>query len=166
MNQQLGKDLQVWCEQLALRLPELRWKLPYWPKHYQNLIPSGLFQVSQDWTPAQAITEVQKHIFRLSELSSQSAKAQFLSQKILRQIDILVFISKKLPPQLHYPIEKNAVTRAEYIEKLKLQIDDLGLQKKALERNLAFCAFPEAIELEIQKVQEQITSLHQLLSKA
>ena len=160
------KDLHQWCEHLTQRLPELMWKLPVWPKNYLKLIPVGLFQIKHNWTPQNAIFEIQQHIQHLRLLPPDSAKANFLSQKILKQIEALVMVSKKLPKDFQAPIKKNALTRHDYLASLQEQIHALNLQIQALENGRQLSAYPEKVQEEIQKAKAQMMKFEQLLAKA
>ncbi|HBB52891.1 MAG TPA: hypothetical protein DCZ80_03205 [Legionellales bacterium] len=161
-----AQDLYLCCEHLTQRLPELMWKLPVWPKNFLKLIPVGLFQIQHQWTPQQAIAEIQKHIQQLRLLPADSAKANFLSQKIFKQIETLVMVSKKLPQDFQVPIEKNALTRMDYVSSLQEQIHALDLQIHALENSMQLSNYPEKVQEEIHKAKAYLFKLQQLLVKA
>lgn len=161
----MSMDIAPWCDDLLERLPELIWKLPVWPKNYRSHIPWGLFDIKDDWTPSMAIAEVQQKIYQLRQMPSHSSQAQYLSQQILRQVNVLVLLSQKLPSHVEYVFEKKAITRQEHLAELKEQIYILNLQKDALVRNASHSAYTEAMSKEIEKVSNKIMELNHLLEK-
>ena len=90
--------MDLFCKNLHERLPELIWKLPFWPKGYQDYLPFGLFERRVDFTPEVSVAEIAKHLNTLNELPHDSVKATYLSQKIAKQVQALVEISKRIPP--------------------------------------------------------------------
>ncbi len=158
-------DCDAWCDELAQRLPELMWKLPFWPKNYLSQIPFNLFEMKPDWTPAMAIHEVQNHIHRLRQLPLDSERANYLSQKILQQIQVLVAISKKLPKNSSFLLDKKALTRQDYRLELEEHIYRLKLQKNALQRSALNSAYQPEIQQEIDKIEHQIHDLKNQLIK-
>ena len=159
-------DCDVWCEKLAQRLPELMWKLPIWPKNYLSQIPSHLFEIKSDWTPLMAIHEVLNHIHRLRELPANSAKANYLSKKILQQIQVLVTLSKKLPEYAYDSHQKKGLTRQDYQDFLHEQVQRLVLQKQALARSAVQSAYQQQIQEEIKKIEHHISELKVQFNKS
>ena len=88
------------CHRLLKRLPEIQWRLPYWPKGYMSLIPPGLFFIENDWTPSHAIAEIKRHIMRLLHLDLSTAQAFYLSQKIVRNSRISIAFLNSPQPSL------------------------------------------------------------------
>ena len=159
-------ELIYFCEKIQGRLPEILWKLPYWPKGYLNYIPANLFESKPDWTPSLAINEIFKHLQRLKVLDANSAKAQYLCHKIARQIDALVIVSKLLPPDTKPFLPSRRLTRLDYLEDLQLQYDLLQRQKQAFEETMRDSAYADLIAIDYQRVLDRIKQLENLLQKA
>lgn len=154
------------CHRLLKRLPEIQWRLPYWPKGYMSLIPPGLFFIENDWTPSHAIAEIKRHIMRLLHLDLSTAQAFYLSQKIETQIHVLVLISQKLKNFDSLSKLTSAVTRKQYIQQLKAQETQLHQQRQALEHAVAHSKHTQKIEGELKKVAEHLQQLEHMIAMA
>lgn len=162
----LQNELIYFCEKIQGRLPELLWKLPYWPKGYLSYIPIHLFESRHDWTPSMAINEISKHLQRLKALDANSAKAQYLCQKIARQIEVLVVVSKLLPSDQKAFLPSKRLTRHDYVEDLQLQYDLLQRQKQAFEETMRESAYADLIAVDYHQVLDRMKQLENLLQKA
>ena len=159
-------ESQAWCHRLLKRLPELQWRLPYWPKGYMELIPPGLFYITADWTPTIAIAEVKRHINRLLDLDLSTSQAFYLSQKIETQIHVLVLVGQKMGDVDRNVTQTTALTRAQYIQQLKTQERHLREQYQALEQSYKESNYTLALEQELKKMTQHLDELGKKIALA
>ena len=147
-----SKIMDLFCKNLHERLPELIWKLPFWPKGYQDYLPFGLFERRIDFTPELAVAEIARHLQTLNQLSFASLKAKFLSQKIAKQVQSLVEISKSIPPEKRRGILPRGVTREDYMAYLKERKISLIIQQESLKKALSRQHVSQEVALELEKI--------------
>jgi len=126
------QELKPYCEKISARLPEILWRLPVWPKGYLNAISPGLFIRKPYWTPYQAVAEVEMNLQQLQSMGVDSRQAQFLSQKIEKQIEVLVMLGKKMRVSGRLYLQPG-LTRAQHQSRLWAKKNELLAQKHALQ---------------------------------
>lgn len=156
---------EQWCQVIRQRLPEILIKLPAWPKGYRNWIPQGLFFEGSDWSPQKAIQEVESHLKRLESLQLSQSQAFFLSEKILRQIEVLVLLSKQFPQNFHMPLNFKGLTREQHRLELEQYHQMLSRQKNALEQRLKTTPNDLSIQHDMQNLEKKIMEIQDRLTK-
>ena len=145
--------MDLFCKNLHERLPELIWKLPFWPKGYQDYLPFGLFERRVDFTPEVSVAEIAKHLNTLNELPHDSVKATFLSQKIAKQVQALVEISKRIPPEKRSRLLPRGITREDYLAYLQERKISLLIQQESLNKAVLRAHVSQEVGLELEKIQ-------------
>lgn len=148
------------------RLPELAWRIPYWPKNYKNFIYPGLFYRVGEWQPKDALFEVEERLQALMAMPADSGQAKLMSQKILKQIEALVKIGQELkaqPKALNVP---RGLTRALYIQALTEKKQALVKQHQALVQAQKKSAHAPAIQIELERIQAHLEQVEKLLTSA
>lgn len=159
-------DHQQWCLHLLQRLPEISWRLPYWPEGYSRHIPWGLFQKKMNWQPQDAIMEVQVELQQLMQESADSQRAVFLSQKILKKIEILVHLSRLMRPCSSEKDWSQTLTRQAYLAALQDKKKRLQQHHDALSIAVTCSSYPEHVVTDMNKILLQLQELEQLISLA
>lgn len=159
------QSLEHRCQLIRQRLPEILIKLPAWPKGFRNWIPPGLFFETSDWTPQKAVHEIEMHLNRLESLSLSQQQAFFLSQKILKQIEILVLLSKKLPNNFQLPLSFKGVTRQQHREELEHLQQMLNKQKNALIHQLRKTPEDPLLKTDMQHIEQKLLEIQDRLTK-
>lgn len=144
--------MDLFCKNLHQRLPELVWKLPFWPKGYQDYLPFGLFERRVDFTPELAVAEIARHLQSLDKLAFDSINAKFLSQKIAKQVQALVEISKLIPPEKRKGILPTGITRDDYYAYLQERKISLVIQQDALKKALSRAHVSHEVAAELEKI--------------
>ena len=140
-------------QNLHERLPELIWKLPFWPKGYQDYLPFGLFEKRAEFTPDVSVAEIARHLQTLNGLPHNSIKAIFLSQKIAKQVQALVEISKHIPPEKRRGLLPRSITRDDYLAYLQARKDSLIIQQQSLKKAFTREHVSAEVGLELEKIQ-------------
>ena len=144
--------MDLFCKNLHERLPELIWKLPFWPKGYHDYLPFGLFERRVDFTPELAVAEIARHLQTLNHLSFDSLYAKFLSQKIAKQVQALVEISKSIPPEKRRGILPRGITGEDYLAYLQERKISLIIQQESLNKALSRQQVSQEVALELEKI--------------
>ncbi|WP_133130865.1 primosomal replication protein PriC [Legionella yabuuchiae] len=131
-------------EQLALRLPELLWRMNKVGLRIQEqVLPEGLFKCTGDDRPQSYIQEIKSDLSAIKHETSKNS-TQFLANRISRKINLLVRLcrlhEKKLSPKCsaHLDIQTLA-TRQQWLQQLEQNIQSLSEQKESLARRLNHC---------------------------
>jgi hypothetical protein len=156
---------EQWCHTIRQRLPEILIKLSAWPKGYRNWIPKGLFFEGADWSPQKAIQEIESHLKRLESLALTPQQSFFLSQKILRQIEVLVLLSKQFPAHYEPIMAFKALTREKHKTELEQHQNLLIRQKQALEKRLLKLPNDEFLKKDLQMLQKKLSEIQERLTK-
>ena len=154
-----------WCHRIRQRLPEILVKLSAWPKGHRNWIPKGLFFEGADWSPQKAIQEIESHLKRLESLALTPKQSYFLSQKILRQIEVLVLLSKQFSSHDGPIIAFKALTREKHKTELEQHQNLLLQQKQALEKRLLKLPNHEMLKKDLQLLQKKLSEIQERLTK-
>ena len=156
---------EQWCHTIRQRLPEILVKLSAWPKGYRNWVPKGLFFEGVDWTPQKAIQEIEGHLKRLESLALTPQQSFFLSQKILRQIEVLVLLSKQFPAHYEPQMAFKALTREKHKIELEQHQNLLLQQKQALEKRLSRLPNDAFLKKDLQMLQKNLLEIQERLTK-
>jgi hypothetical protein len=157
--------MDLFCKNLHERLPELLWKLPFWPKGYQDYLPFGLFEKRTEFTPEIAVAEIAKHLHSLNQLEFDSAQARFLSQKIAQQVRALVEISKLIPPEKRQKLLPKGITREDYLAYLQERKIGLLIQEQALKKAHLREQVSQEVSLELQHIQQLIQEVDSAIKR-
>ncbi len=127
---------------LLARLPELEWKLSQCcPVMSIQSLPPGLFSKPDELhplTPKRCVDEIKADLHQLTTTKSQRA-AQFLGNKILQKINVLVHVTQlktnQSKPARQRPFGLRALsTRQQWLNDQKERLAHLMAQEQALSR--------------------------------
>ena len=148
------------------RLPELAWSLPYWPKNHLSFVSRGLFYLGVDWQPKAAIYEIEQRLKALILMPANEPKAQFLSQKILKQVEVLVKMSQALDANKKRFHPPRGLTRPKHIQALHEKKQALETQYQALVKAKSLSRFSQEIQVEMDVLLRNLEDIEKLLASA
>ena len=156
-------ELKPYCEKISARLPEILWRLPVWPKGYLNAMTPGLFIRRPYWTPQQAVAEVEMNLQQLQSMPIDSRSAQFLSQKIEKQIDVLVMLGKKMRGSGRLYLQPG-LTRAQHQSRLWAKKNELLAQKYALQL-ASKQSLDNPMAEDLEQLEQHLLQIEELISR-
>jgi|LauGreDrversion4_2_1035121.scaffolds.fasta_scaffold124425_2 hypothetical protein len=160
----MSNDVMSWCEKIEARLPELKWSLSHWPKNHLKRIPEGLFQMRADWLPAHAFMELEHELSQLKALAEDSKFTEYLSQRIAKQIDVLVDLGQQNLGHFHELLYQPGLTRAQQVNRLQSKKDELLEQQQALQTAYQKTGHVEVFQ-ELEYIKHHLIQIENLICR-